>query len=52
MRHIIAILLSLMPLLLSAKGGKDTRLVIISIDGLRWQEVFLGADGNLLSDEA
>lgn len=51
MRHFVVILLLLMPLLLYAKGGKDTRLVIITIDGLRWQEVFLGADGNLLSDE-
>ena len=53
MKRIIIILymLCLLPLLLFAKGGKDTRLVIITIDGLRWQEVFLGADGNLLSDE-
>ena len=44
------ILLSVLPLLLFAKGDKDTRLVIITIDGLRWQEVFQGAEENLLSD--
>lgn len=40
----------MLPLLLCAKGDKDSRLVIITIDGLRWQEVFEGADENLLSD--
>jgi len=50
MKRIIVIILSLMPLLLSAKGDKDTRLVIITIDGLRWQEVFEGAEENLLTD--
>ena len=50
MKRIIVILLSLMPLLMFAKGDKDTRLVIITIDGLRWQEVFEGAEENLLSD--
>ena len=50
MKRIIIILLSLIPLLLSAKGDKDARLVIITIDGLRWQEVFSGAEKDLLSD--
>ena len=50
MKRIIVILLALMPVLLSAKGDKDTRLVIITIDGLRWQEVFMGAEENLLTD--
>ena len=50
MKRIIVILLSLMPLMLCAKGDKDTRLVIITIDGLRWQEVFSGAEENLVSD--
>ena len=50
MKRIIVILLSLMPLLMFAKGDKDTRLVIITIDGLRWQEVFSGAEENLISD--
>jgi len=50
MKHLTILILSLMPLLLSAKGDKDTRLVIITIDGLRWQEVFEGAEENLLTD--
>ena len=41
MKRLILILISLMPLLLSAKKSDNfTRLVIITIDGLRWQEVF------------
>ena len=39
-----------MPVLMFAKGDKDTRLVVITIDGLRWQEVFSGAEENLVSD--
>ena len=50
MKRIILILLAVLPLMLSAKGKKDTRLVIITIDGLRWQEVFEGADEVLISD--
>ena len=50
MKRIIVILLSLMPLLAMAKGGNDPRLVIITIDGLRWQEVFMGADKVLMTD--
>ena len=50
MKRIILILLSLLPLMLCAKGDKDTRLVIITIDGLRWQEVFEGAEENILTD--
>jgi len=33
-----------------SKGGKDTRLVVITYDGLRWQEVFNGADEQLLNN--
>ena len=50
MKRLILILLALVPLMLSAKKDNDTRLVIITIDGLRWQEVFSGAEENLLSD--
>ena len=51
MKRIIIIILSLMPLFLSAKKGDNfTRLVIITIDGLRWQEVFSGADESLISN--
>lgn len=50
MKRLLLILTAMLPLLLCAKGDKDSRLVIITIDGLRWQEVFEGADENLLSD--
>lgn len=50
MKRLILILLSVLPVLTFAKGDKDTRLVIITIDGLRWQEVFQGAEENLLTD--
>lgn len=50
MKHLIVFLFTLVPVLLFAKGDKDTRLVIITIDGLRWQEVFQGAEDNLLTD--
>ena len=51
MKNLIVVLLSMMPLLLCAKGDKDTRLVVITIDGLRWQEVFEGAEENILTDK-
>lgn len=54
MKQIFVILFALMPLTslqLSARGDKDNRLVIITIDGLRWQEVFMGAEENLLADK-
>ena len=51
MKHLFLLLFSVVPLLLSAKGAGDTRLVFITIDGLRWQEVFEGAEENLLSDK-
>lgn len=50
MKHLIVFLFAVAPLLLFAKDDKDTRLVIITIDGLRWQEVFQGAEENLLTD--
>lgn len=49
MKHLI-LLLFFMPLLMFAKGDEDTRLVIVTIDGLRWQELFDGAEENILSD--
>ena len=36
--------------LLSSCGGNDPRLVIITYDGLRWQEVFTGADSTLVGN--
>ena len=50
MKRFLFSLLILLPLLTSAKGKADTRLIIITIDGLRWQEVFTGADEVLIRD--
>ena len=41
-------LLALTALLSCNKGGDDPRLVIITYDGLRWQEVYSGADEALI----
>ena len=32
------------------RGDNDPRLVIITFDGLRWQELFTGADASLVSN--
>ena len=50
MKRIIISLIILLPWLASAKSNKDPRLIIITIDGLRWQEVFMGADTLLSND--
>ena len=50
MKNLLILLLAVLPLLVSAKGDNDTRLVVITIDGLRWQELFEGADKVLISD--
>ena len=50
MKRLILSLLVLLPLLATAKGDKDTRLIIITIDGLRWQEVFTGADAEVIGN--
>ncbi|MBR0299746.1 MAG: hypothetical protein IJQ93_05455, partial [Bacteroidales bacterium] len=45
-----AALLALVTLVSCSKGDKDPRLVIITFDGLRWQELFSGADESLVGD--
>ena len=50
MKRLSLLFVLLLPLLAMAKGGNDPRLVIITIDGLRWQEVFMGADKVLMTD--
>jgi dienelactone hydrolase len=39
-------------LLLAAPGGKTENVVLITTDGLRWQEVFGGAEESLMTKEA
>ena len=48
-KSLIAALGSLV-LLLSSCGGNDPRLVIITFDGLRWQELFTGVDSSLVGN--
>ena len=35
----------------NSKSSKAKNLILITIDGLRWQELFAGADANLLNNE-
>ena len=42
--------LALAALVSCNKGDNDPRLVIITFDGLRWQELFSGADESLVTD--
>ena len=46
----MAAVLALAALVSCSKGGNDPRLVIITFDGLRWQELFGGADEGLVGD--
>ncbi|MBO6247413.1 MAG: hypothetical protein J6N54_01215, partial [Bacteroidales bacterium] len=51
MKRIFFILLGISALLVScAKVDNDPKVVVITLDGLRWQEVFTGADSSLVSD--
>ena len=51
MKRLIIIFLSVLPMMLFAKSDKDARLIVITIDGLRWQEVFQGAEENIMTDK-
>lgn len=52
MRHLIVALLLLAPLSVPRAFGADTtNVILVTVDGLRWQEVFRGADQGLLQDE-
>ena len=47
---ILAAAAALLTLISCTKGDDDPRLVIITFDGLRWQELFSGADESLVGD--
>ena len=49
-RAVLSGMLALAALVSCNKGGNDPRLVIITYDGLRWQEVYGGADEALVND--
>ena len=36
--------------ILSSCGGNEPRLVIFTYDGLRWQELYTGADSSLVGN--
>ena len=50
MKKIIPALAALIMLFSCSRQDNDPRLVIITFDGLRWQELFSGADGTLVGD--
>jgi hypothetical protein len=45
------LLLALLPLALAAAENRTRNLVLVTLDGLRWQEVFHGADETLLNKD-
>ena len=49
-KYFLSGVLALAALVSCNKGDNDPRLVIITYDGLRWQEVFSGADEELVGD--
>ena len=49
-RIFFAALAMLLTLASCNKGDNDPRLVVITFDGLRWQELFEGADSALVSN--
>ena len=49
-KFILAAAAALLALISCTKGDDDPRLVIITFDGLRWQELFSGADEGLVGD--
>ena len=49
-KYFLSGVLALAALVSCSKGDNDPRLVIITYDGLRWQEVFAGADEELVGD--
>lgn len=51
MRYRLTALLCFCLLATSAWAAPATNVILVSVDGLRWQEVFRGADERLLQDE-
>lgn len=49
-KFFLAATAALLTLISCTKGDDDPRLVIITFDGLRWQELFSGADEGLVGD--
>ncbi len=49
-KYLVVFAAALMMLASCTSGNNDPRLVIITFDGLRWQELFTGADESLVGD--
>ena len=49
-KFVVVLAVALMALVSCSKGDDDPRLVIITFDGLRWQELFSGADEALVGN--
>ena len=52
MRYLLAFIIILLPAITQAQTLQTRYVSLITFDGLRWQEVFTGADTTLISDEA
>ncbi len=50
-RSVILLLLALLWLPGHAAPAQETNLVLVTLDGVRWQEIFGGVDLNLIEDE-
>ena len=50
-RFLLALLLLLVPSLAAAKPADDQRLILVTMDGTRWQEIFRGPDPALVADK-
>ena len=51
MHKILKVLLASFILLASSVCADDANVVLVTLDGVRWQEVFSGADKNLISNK-
>jgi hypothetical protein len=51
MHKILKVLLASFILLASSVCASDANVVLVTLDGVRWQEVFSGADKNLISNK-
>jgi hypothetical protein len=51
MNRFLLLILALAPALIWAQQHKTQNLVIVTMDGMRWQEVFGGADKALMNDK-
>ncbi|HET6569642.1 MAG TPA: alkaline phosphatase family protein [Rhodothermales bacterium] len=51
MKRLLFLLIVLLPLTVQAQSLKTENVILITFDGMRWQEVFTGADSALIGNE-